>query len=214
MSSQPHRNNSDFQLRYFIAGGCHTPDGAWNILYEQMLDIQIKLEHTKAAILRRQAKILDIQEVLDDPKAKPSDKMRAQADMIEWKSGEGLTELSLAGAEKEVVTIKALMAELEPHRKYGNLPLLEATEAAQHDEWSGEFKHRIENYLITQGFIPEDQLRAMRSCPSFDNDLLPHIRHVQHAMAQQGDRLDLLKTGALIAIEQKQEDTSTDSSIT
>ena len=203
MSSQPHRNNSDFQLRHFIAGGCHTADGAWNILYEQMLDIQIKIEHTKAQMLRRQAKIVEIEETLNDPDIKQSIKLRAEADMIEWKSGEGLSELALAGAEKELETIKTIMVELEPHRKYGHLPLLEATEAAQHDEWREEFRSRVENFLITQGTIPEDQLRAMRSHPDFETHILPHIKGVSMRLENANDRLNLL-THTNVLLEHKE----------
>lgn len=203
MSSQPHRNNSDFQLRYFIAGGCHTADGAWNVLYEQMLDIEIKIGHTKAQMIRRQARKLDIDEVLERLDLSPAARLRAEADLLEWQSGDGLQELALAGAEKELQTIKTIMAELEPHRKYGHLPLLEATEAAQHEEWREEFKMRVENFLITQGTIPEDHLRAMRSHPDFETYILPHIKGVSMRLENAKDRLNLL-TYTNVLIEHKE----------
>jgi len=65
MHSSPHRNNSDFQLRYFMANNCHTPDIAWCLMYEQKLDIQLKLDSTKAKLLRRKAKLIEIERELE-----------------------------------------------------------------------------------------------------------------------------------------------------
>lgn len=175
MHSAPHRNNSDFQLRHFIAGSCHTADAAWNILYEQRLDIMSKREITKARLLRRRAQWLDLEEQRQSIVTE-QDELRYQAAKIEYDSGEGMLEMALAGADKELATIEGLMAELEPHRKYAHLPLLEATEAAQNDEWREEFKHRIENYMVSQGTIPHDQLEAMRKHPDFETNILPHIK--------------------------------------
>ena len=175
MNSAPHRNNSDFQLKYFIAGGCHTPDAAWNVLYEQKLDIEIKVASTKARLLKREANRLDLEQRKATISSQ-SDALRYEADMIEFQAAEGLLELALSGGQKELETISSLMAELEPHRKYAHLPLLEATEAAQRDEWREEFKHRIENYLASAGTIPHDQLEAMRKHPDFDSHILPHMK--------------------------------------
>lgn len=203
MSSQPHRNNSDFQLRYFIAGGCHTPDGAWNVMYEQKLDIQFKIEHTKAQIIRRKIRKIELEQNYNNPNISELDKLRLEAELIEFDAGEGMLELALAGAEKELNTIKTIMDELEPYRKYSHLPTLEATEAAQQDEWREEFKHRIENYLITQGTIPEDQLRAMRNHPDFETNLVPHIRQVTQALEKQNDKLNMLKNHNVMLLEMK-----------
>ena len=203
MSSQPHRNNSDFQLRHFIAGGCHTADGAWNMLYEQMLDIKIKLEHTKAQALRRKAKKLDLERAKEETRT-VSDALRIEADLIEWQSGEGLAELAIAGAERELATIKSLMDELEPSRKYAHLPLLEATEAAQREEWLHEFKNRIENYLISQGTVPEDQLRAMRNHPDFGTHLVPHMKQIAAKIKKHDEPSDLLSSHAPMFLDHKE----------
>lgn len=181
MHSAPHRNNSNFQIRHFIAGSCHTPDAAWNILYEQMIDIQIKLNSTKANLLRREAKKIDLEERKNSIQTE-QDKLRYEADFIEFMSSDGLLELALSGAEKELQCIKSLMDELEPYRKYKHLPFLEATEAAQQDEWREEFKNRIENYLLGQGFIPADQLEAIRRHPDFESHILPHIKKTMVAL--------------------------------
>jgi len=181
MHSAPHRNNSDFQLRHFIAGSCHTADAAWNLLYEQKLDIKLKLANTKSQMLKRQAYKIDLEKRKNSVLTE-QDHLRYEADMIEFEASEGLLELALEGVTKELQTIETLMAELEPFRKYKNLPLLEATEAAQQDEWREEFKHRAENYLVSQGTIPHDQLEAMRKHPDFIEEILPAIKKTMVAL--------------------------------
>lgn len=185
MHSAPHRNNSDFQLRHFIAGGCRTPDAAWNVLYEQMLDVRMKIEATKANLIRRKAVWLDLEASKQNIRTE-QDRLRYEASMIEYNSMGGILELALAGAERELGTIQKLMDELEPQRKYKHLPFLEATEASQNDEWREEFKARIENYLVSQGSIPHDQLDAMRSHPEFTSHILPHMKKTALALENAG----------------------------
>ncbi len=190
MHSAPHRNNSDFQLRYFIANNCHTADVAWCVLYEQKLDIFTKLEATKARLLRRKAKKLAIDEKRQS--SNEVERLMAEADLIEWQSGEGMLEMAIKGAEQELATIESLMAELEPQRKYGHLPVLEASQAAQREEWLLEFKRRTENYLLSIGTIPEDQLNAMRNHPDFEAEIVPHVKQVSYQISKSEDKMALL----------------------
>jgi hypothetical protein len=196
MHSAPHRNNSDFQLRYFIANNCHTADIAWCVLYEQKLDISTKLEATKAKLIRRNAKKLEINERLKS--ASEVDRLNAQADLIDWESGEGMLEMAIKGAEQELATIESLMAELEPQRKYGHLPVLEASQAAQREEWLLEFKRRTENYLLSIGTIPEDQLNAMRNHPDFEAEIVPHVKQVSYQISKSDDKLALLTNNRVL----------------
>jgi hypothetical protein len=190
MHSAPHRTNSDFQLRYFIANSCHTADIAWCVMYEQKLDVQIKLENAKAQLLRRKAKLIEIEQKLES--TDPVTQLNAQADLIEWKSGEGLLEMGLLGAEQELATITSIMAELEPQRKYADLPILEAAQAAQREEWLLEFRRRTENYLLSIGTIPEDHLNAMRNHPDFESNLVPYITNVLQKISVDRDKMSLL----------------------
>lgn len=196
MHSAPHRNNSDFQLRYFIANNCHTADIAWCVLYEQKLDIFTKLEATKAKLVRRKAKKLEINKKLKS--ASEIDRLNAQADLIDWESGEGMLEMAIKGAEQELATIESLMAELEPQRKYGHLPVLEASQAAQREEWLLEFKRRTENYLLSIGTIPEDQLNAMRNHPDFEAEIVPHVKQVSYQISKSDDKLALLTNNRVL----------------
>jgi hypothetical protein len=196
MHSAPHRNNSDFQLRYFIANNCHTADIAWCVLYEQKLDIFTKLEATKAKLVRRKAKKLEINKKLKS--ASEIDRLNAQADLIDWESGEGMLEMAIKGAEQELATIESIMAELEPQRKYGHLPVLEASQAAQREEWLLEFKRRTENYLLSIGTIPEDQLNAMRNHPDFEAEIVPHVKQVSYQINKSDDKLALLTNNRVL----------------
>jgi hypothetical protein len=196
MHSSPHRNNSDFQLRYFMANNCHTADIAWCVMYEQKLDIQIKLDSTKAKLLRRQAKFIEIEQALESTDSVKQ--LNAQADLIEWQSGEGMLEMAILGAEQELATITSIMAELEPQRKYADLPILEAAQAAQREEWLLEFQRRTENYLLSTGTIPEDHLNAMRNHPDFESSLVPFITEVIHKIGVNKDKMSLLTNNRML----------------
>lgn len=206
MNSNPHRNNSDFQLRHFLAGSCFTPDGAWMLMYGQMIDREAVIKSCEAQRIRRDAKIMDAQAVINDPHVSQTDKMRAQADIIEADAHYYTWSTNLEAAKMELATIKQLMAELEPHRKYAHLPLLEANEAAQRDEWLGEFKNRVENFMFSTGTIPEDHLRAMRNHPDFQSALLPHIQEVMVKLANAKSSADLLTNHSEYFLEDKRND--------
>lgn len=204
MNSKPHRNNCDFQLKHFMAGSCHTPDGAWALLYDQKIDIGVKIEHTKAQGLRRQAKMMAAEAVLADPNSTEVQRLNAEADMLECNSViEGWSK-NLQAAENEYAYICKLMDELEPLRKYKHLPLLEANEAMQREEWLGELKTRAENFLLTAGTIPHDHLNTMRCHPDFEAEIVPHIEAVtMKVLDSGGDRTKVLKNMQPLFLEDK-----------
>ena len=203
MNSNPHRNNSDFQLRHFLAGSCFTPDGAWMLMYGQKIDREAVVKSCEAQKLRRDAKIMEAQEVLDNPNASKPDKLKAQADIIEAEAHYYIWATNLEAAKMELATIEKLMAEVEPHRKYKHLPLLEANEAAQREEWLGEFKNRVENFLFSTGTIPEDHLRAMRNHPDFQSELLPHITGVMKKLSSAQSPVEMLTNHTEYFLEDK-----------
>lgn len=203
MNSNPHRNNSDFQLRHFLAGSCFTPDGAWMLMYGQMIDREAVVKTCEAQEIRRKAKLMEAQAVINDPESTETDIMRAQADIIETEANYYTWKTNLEAAKMELATIKQLMSELEPHRKYAHLPLLEANEASQRDEWLGEFKNRVENFLFSTGTIPEDHLRAMRNHPDFQTELLPHIVSVARKLEGAKNRVELLTNHSETFLEDK-----------
>jgi len=186
-----------------MAGSCFTPDGAWMLMYGQKIDREAVVQSCEAQRIRREAKILDAQAVIDDPNASKTDKMRAEADIIEADAHFYTWSTNMEAAQMELATIKSIMEELEPHRKYAHLPLLEANEAAQRDEWLGEFKNRVENFLFSTGTIPEDHLRAMRNHPDFQTELLPHIQGVMNKLAGAKNAIECLTNHSEYFLEDK-----------
>lgn len=175
MNSKPHRQNSDFQLRYFLAGDCKTPDGAWSLMYGQKIDMETKLRHSASQRLTRDAKIAKAKAVRKWLGWIPWVGMKAQADILEAEADVPVWELNLEAAKQELATIVSIMDELEPLRQYKGLDVLAAHEAAQQEEWLLELQCRVENYLLTQGTIPHDHLNTMRCHPEFQSKLVPFI---------------------------------------
>lgn len=160
------------------------------------MDIQLKLESTKAKLLRRKARLMEIEQGLES--TDPVKQLNAQADLIEWQSGEGMLEMAILGAEQELATITSIMAELEPQRKYGHLPILEASQAAQREEWLLEFQRRTENFLLSKGTIPEDHLNAMRNHPDFEANIVPFITNVLQKISMDKDKMGLLTNNRML----------------
>lgn len=204
MNSKPHRTNCDFQLKYFMAGSCHTPDGAWALLHDQKIDIAVKIEHTKAQALRRKAKILAAEAILADETSTEVMRLNAEADLLEANSVMEGAYNNLKAAEQEYAYICKLMDDLEPLRKYKHLPFLEANEAMQREEWLGELKTRAENFLLTAGTIPHDHLNTMRCHPDFETHIVPHIDMItQQILNVNGDRTKVLKNMQPFFLEDK-----------
>lgn len=177
MHYQTNRVNHDFQIAYFIAGACHTPDAAYAILCDLRENRSDALKMFEASKLREKAKRIKAERMLksDDE----VDQLEGEADLAEIKAMEETTARNVAAAQAELATIEDFMARLEPLRKYAHLPLPEAHEAAQAEEWKLELIHRAENYIFTVGHIPTDHFATMRMHPAFKNEILPAIRTFQ-----------------------------------
>lgn len=205
MNSKPHRTNSDFQLRHFLAGDCKTPDGAWALMYGQKIDIESKIRHSESQRMRRESRIAAAEEVISDLSSKRSACLNAHADILEAQADITTWELNLQAAKNELKTIDGIMAELEPLRKYAHLPTLEASEACQREEWLLELMGRAEMFLVSQGTIPWDHLNTMVCHPDFKTHIVPHINKLTAAMQQltsTGDGLLLLTQGTVLPEEQ------------
>jgi hypothetical protein len=200
MNSKPHRTNSDFQLKYFLAGSCHTVDGAWTLLYGQKVDMETKIRFAKIAELRRNAKQALAMEVLRATNTTEAARMNAEADLQEVESEKIVADLNLKAAVDELECINKLMAELEPHRKYAHLSLFEANEACQREEWLEELKTRAENFLVCQGAIPHDQLSTMRSHPDFEAVLAPYIQETVLKIQTNKEGIGMLKQNKMLLL--------------
>ena len=150
MHAKTHRVNSDFQIGYFLAGSCHTADGAYALLCDLREDRAMALE---AALGHR----------------------RRWWQRQPHRVAAAVHASNVAGAEAELLTIQRFIDALQKHRKFAHLQDAQAHQAAQAEEWCLELIHRAENHLLTGSAIPVDQFATMRLHPQFVARILPAI---------------------------------------
>lgn len=184
MISKPHRQNSDFQLEFFMAGDCKTPDGKWALLYSQKIDAEKRVGNIEVQRLARESRRFAALSVLRNWFSSKAKKLQAKSDLLSLDADENEWQMNVAGVRAELATINRLMSDLEPYRKYGHLSILEATEACQREEWRLELECRAENFLLSQGSIPWDHLNAMRSHPDFSTHIAQRIYVIKQVMKQ------------------------------
>jgi hypothetical protein len=173
LNSRNNRQNHNFQILHFMVGGCHTADGAYALLCDLREDRKLALETARAGELKARAKRLR-----EELRVDSNDKigaLEARAEMMEMEARDEVVRKCMLAAESELAFIERCMERLEPHRKYKDLPLPEAHEAAQREEWLGELLRRAENFLLLTGTIPPDEFNTMRSHPDFSAVIAPRI---------------------------------------
>lgn len=190
MNSKPHRQNSGFQLRHFLVGSCTTPDGAYVLMYGQLIDMQSKLSHAESQLKRRQAKLAKCEHIIANTEGtyKDFEVLDAEADKLEVEADIPTWDMNRTAAQQELADIEKLMLELKPMCKYADHDILTMSELSQQDEWLGELKQRAENFLLTQGTIPHDHFQTMRMHPEFKTALVPHIQGVHNQISRVGAR--------------------------
>lgn len=192
MHAKNNRQNSDFQIAYFLAGSCHTADGAYALLCDLREDRVNALNQVKAAQLRKRAKQAKARAVLAKPDALEHEKLEAEADLAEIEGWEATERANILAAEAELATIEKCIARVQPLRKFGTLSDAEAHQAAQQEEWKLELIYRAENFLLTVGHIPTDHFSTMRQHPEFATAILPAVNKIDGLIAN-GQRDELLK---------------------
>jgi hypothetical protein len=81
--------------------------------------------------------------------------------------------------QKELVFLADCKAKLESY--IGHVPTQDEYQENQREEWKLEFKRRVENFLLSQGCIPPDQLSVMRNHPDFA-EIKAHIDTTRQLM--------------------------------
>jgi hypothetical protein len=140
-----HWKNSQFQVVYFILGACHTPDEAYRKASELLEEREMALAS-----------------VDENSPHKPDAIGRNSLACIEE-------------CKREIDFLKDILVKLNPLRKYNHLPLAEANQAIQREEWKLEFIWRYENYLLANTPVPHDQIAVMRQHPDFESEIKPYI---------------------------------------
>lgn len=195
MHYKTNRQNHDFQILYFIVGSCHTPDGAYAILTDLEEDRSNAIKQHSASLLREKAKRLIAQEKIDGKghglftrlfrrKKVEAERLEGQAEIAEIEAMAETTQRCYEAALDELAFIQLLKAKLEAHRKFKHLPMREAHQAAQHDEWKFELMKRAENYLLSGNGIPADHFGTMRMHPEYATAIEPHIKNILEVATQ------------------------------
>lgn len=178
MTVKNHKQNTHFQIAYFLAGSCHTPDGAYALLQNLREERQAALNNFNVSQLRTKAKKTAAEKALK----KNKDDFEAQADLLEIEQGTEMGKILYDAAMEELKFIEECIRRVNPHRKFKHLPDPEAHEAAQRDEWKLELIGRAENYLLTTGSIPPDHFGTMRMHPDFKTEILPAVDNIMAAL--------------------------------
>lgn len=190
MNSKTNRQNHDFQIAYFLAGSCHTADGAYALLCDLRDDRDLALKSIEAAGLRQQAKEIRAKRLIESEDI--ADQLEGKADIAEMQAYSEMTTKNIAAAKAELDFINKCIEKVQPLRKFSRLPDAEAHEAAQHEEWKLELIRRAENHLLLTGSIPPDEFNTMRMHPDFEKEIAPCIAELgQIAMTPDG-RTNLL----------------------
>lgn len=186
-----HRQNHDFQISYFLVGGCHTPDAAWALLSDLEEDREQAIKKHDTNQLRKKANRMRIEERLAKATS-DADALDAKADLEDLLNAEPLSEACYQAAKDELAYIRMCKEKIAPLRKYAHLSDHAAAEAAQREEWKLELMYRAQNYLGTSGSIPHDHFAAMRKHPDFSNEILPEIEKMRKLMSASSSRLEFL----------------------
>ena len=167
-----HRQNSNFHLRYFLAGSCFTADAAYFRVLMELEQIEPKL--MIIAIREKEEEILD--EKLRHASS-AIERLQAEKELLEHRAQCFNDSKNLEGALRERGELTKLLDEIRPSCKFvGALPTLqEAWDACQREEWLEELKHRAENFLIF-GPIPASEMAVFRQHPDFEQKIVPHIQ--------------------------------------
>lgn len=175
----PYRLNSNFQIRHFIAGSRHTPDGKYVELMQMKEALEHRLTHSKAAGMRHIGKLQEIEYQLKELSTSERDNIKRQyleADKVEHEGDERQWLLAAEALKNEYEYVCRLIEEILPTCQYANsMPLLEVSEKIQEEEWALELKTRAEEFIASQGLIPHDHLRAMRQHPRYRELIFPRI---------------------------------------
>jgi hypothetical protein len=186
MNSKNHKQNTNFQIVYFLVGSCHTPDGAYALLQDLREARQMAVDNYAVQELKNQAKELEARELLES--TYEVDKLNGQAELLELSNNKKIGKVLYDAAIDELAFIDKCIDAVQPLRVYKELSDSEASELAQYEEWKLELIHRAENAMITSGGVPTDHFATMRMHPAFQDEILPRINEMT-AMMQSRDGL-------------------------
>jgi hypothetical protein len=194
MITKLNRNNTNFQIAYFVAGSCHTADAAYIALISQRDERKRALDQVQASKLKQQAMRIRCERKINS--GDEAEALEGQAELIELETSIEQHLALVDAAEQELAFINLCIEKVQPLRRYSHMSDAEASEACQAEEWARELQYRAENFMLTMGTIPHDHFATMRQHPQFNSLLLPRIEQLQIGMAEPGGYRNLLATTA------------------
>ena len=180
------KRNTNFQIAYFLAGQCHTADGAYFVLKDLLNEREGALKAHEVAKLHAESKKAKLEEAMEHG-VPLSKELELKADVLNIENEQESINFLKSQTEDEVSFIKKCIEAISPHRKYGNHAESYAHEMSQREEWLLELRSRIENQLITTGAISPDDMETYRSHPDFATILWPYITAVKTAIADKNE---------------------------
>jgi hypothetical protein len=192
MNTKNHRQNHNFQIAYFLAGSCHTADGAYALLCDLKEDRQTAIDGYSVSQLRGEAKEIRANKLLisiDD-----AEKKEGKADLLELENNKKTGKILYQAALDELDFIDKCIEVIQPLRLYKGLSDPEAHEASQHEEWKLELIRRAENSMLTSGGqIPSDLFDTMRMHPAFQKEIAPRLEEILTLLKTVAGREELQK---------------------
>lgn len=176
MHSKTNRVNHDFQIAYFLVGSCYTPDAAYSLLCDLQSDRRDALNMYSAGKLKEEAAIIRATKKLKWWKLEET-KLEGRAELAEISAISITHKACYDAAVDELKFIEKCISKIEPHRKYSHLPVREAHEACQQEEWKYELIARSDNHMVANGTIlpPAEHFATMRMHPEFESAIIPAI---------------------------------------
>ncbi len=189
MPVKNHRRNTHFQIEYFLAGACHTPDGRYSQLCELREEREQAIASYAQSKIVNRAKVIRAKRIIKWCFWDEAKRLEAQSIIREIQNGEEMAWPCYEAGVAELEFIKDLIDEVQPRRKYKHLPDPEAHEAAQREEWKLELLHRCRLSVAAVGFIPADTLSAVYMHPDW-----PTLREEVVAMLPENQGIKLMLT--------------------
>lgn len=176
-----HKQNTNFQIAYFIAGSYHTPDAAYIGLLELAEERQRALEAAEVGAIKAKAHMVAIR--ADLKSEDEYTRLSAEARHLEYLQAAPVSEVLIAAAKEELKFIQQCINKIKPLMKYADRTDAEIAELAQREEWKYELINRAINSLLTISTIPTDQFATMRMHPDFETAIYPAIMEVRQAIS-------------------------------
>ena len=159
--------------------GAHTPDNMYFQLLELKEEREMALDTYHAQKLRSEGKKSRALAIMAIPNVSEWEKKEAEAELLEVENALKYEKDLYEALMDELAFIQGKITEIEPLRKYKDLPLMQAHEASQREAWKIELIQRAENSLLTTGTISPDHFVTMRLHPDFLSEILPTIKEIQ-----------------------------------